>query len=346
MCCTVSPTASIVQGSVIGPFAYVINASDLRALYALDKLNKYADDSYLIVPSINSQLVREELDHISTWASNNNLKLNVDKSKEMIIKRPRTRSAAPPPLLGIERVESMNILGVIFQCNLSFTMQVDRLVVRGAQTMYALGTLKHHGLSGPPLWEVTRATFIARLTYASQAWWGLLDAQGRARLEKVLNKAVREGFLPKRHPSFAQICDSADEQMFGDILKNPKHVLHHLLPPVSEAKSRLRTRAHDREMPAANQNTFTRKTFINRMLMLNSYWIRSLFLFSFFVCVRIIYFVFCTSCAVVTWKNKALLTYLLTCNSHRVLGSDLSILKLGSDFTILKFEVPSTPGTT
>ena len=39
--------ASIVQGSVIGPFAYVINASDLRALYALDKLNKYADDSYL-----------------------------------------------------------------------------------------------------------------------------------------------------------------------------------------------------------------------------------------------------------------------------------------------------------
>ena len=62
----------------------------------------------------------------------NNLKLNVDKSKEMIIKCPRTKTAAPPPLLGIERVESMNILGVIFQCNLSFTMQVDRLVVRGA----------------------------------------------------------------------------------------------------------------------------------------------------------------------------------------------------------------------
>ena len=193
--------------------AYVINASDLRALYALDKLNKYADDSYLIVPSINSQLVREELDHISTWASNNNLKLNVDKSKEMIIKRPRTRSAAPPPLLGIERVESMNILGVIFQCNLSFTMQVDRLVVRGAQTMYALGTLKHHELSGPPLWEVTRATFIARLTYASQAWWGLLDAQGRDRLEKVLNKAVREGFLPKRPPSFAQIRFAVIQRM-------------------------------------------------------------------------------------------------------------------------------------
>ena len=81
--------------------------------------------------------------------------LNVDKSKELIIKRLRTITAPRHPLFGIERVDSMNILGVIFQCNLSFTMQVDRLVVRCAQTMYALDTLKHHGLSGPPLWEVT-----------------------------------------------------------------------------------------------------------------------------------------------------------------------------------------------
>ena len=116
--------ASIVQWSVIETFVYVINASDLRALYAFNKLNKYVDNSYLIVPSINSH---EELNHISTWASNNNLMLmsSVDKSKEMIIKRLRTKNAAPPPLLGIERVESVNILGIIFQCNLSFTIQVD-----------------------------------------------------------------------------------------------------------------------------------------------------------------------------------------------------------------------------
>ena len=88
--------ASIVQGSVIGPFTFVIIASDLRALYALNKLYYYADDSYLIVPCIYSQLVREELNRISTWASNNNLMLNVNKSKEMVIKRPRTRTAAPP----------------------------------------------------------------------------------------------------------------------------------------------------------------------------------------------------------------------------------------------------------
>ena len=130
-----------------------------------------------------------------------------------------------------------------------------------------------HGLSGASLWEVTRATFIARLTYASQAWWGLLDAQGRDKLESILKKAVKGGFLPKNHPAFSQICDSADEQMFGDILKNPGHVLHHLLPPVNLAKSRLRTRVHDRDMPAIRENSLSRKSFISRMLLLNSYWL-------------------------------------------------------------------------
>ena len=43
-------TASIVQGSGIGPTAFVLTASDLRALSLLIFLNKYADDCYLIVP--------------------------------------------------------------------------------------------------------------------------------------------------------------------------------------------------------------------------------------------------------------------------------------------------------
>ena len=42
--------ASIIQGSVIGPTAYVIEASDLKTLEQANSLDKYADDTYLIVP--------------------------------------------------------------------------------------------------------------------------------------------------------------------------------------------------------------------------------------------------------------------------------------------------------
>ena len=69
------------------------------------------DDSYLIVPSINSHLVREEIDYIAGWAEENNLFLNASISKEMIIRRSKlSQIAIPQPIAGIERVDSMNIL--------------------------------------------------------------------------------------------------------------------------------------------------------------------------------------------------------------------------------------------
>ena len=43
--------ASIVQGSALGPPAFVITASDLIAKHSSNALNKFADDTYLIVPA-------------------------------------------------------------------------------------------------------------------------------------------------------------------------------------------------------------------------------------------------------------------------------------------------------
>ena len=60
----------------------------------------------------------------------------------------------------------MKVLGVYIQDNLSFGEHVDHLVAQGAQTLYALRILKHHGLNGPNLWTVANSTLLTRLTYA------------------------------------------------------------------------------------------------------------------------------------------------------------------------------------
>src|SRR6218665_1246726 len=75
----------MVQGSVIGPSSYDILASDLHPLSPKNIILKYADDTYLLVTSSNPHTVPSELNHISAWAINNNLKLNVNKSRELII---------------------------------------------------------------------------------------------------------------------------------------------------------------------------------------------------------------------------------------------------------------------
>ena len=78
-----SITASIIQGVGIRPALYMINAGDLEVRTVGSKLCKFVDETYLIIPAINSDSRSAELDNIETWARTNNSTLNRTKSKEI-----------------------------------------------------------------------------------------------------------------------------------------------------------------------------------------------------------------------------------------------------------------------
>jgi len=88
MSASLSFNSSVVQGSGMGPVMYIVNASDLHPICPLNIMLKYADDTYLIVPSVNSHLIHSEIQHIGLWGESNNLKLNVSKLAEVIFTSP------------------------------------------------------------------------------------------------------------------------------------------------------------------------------------------------------------------------------------------------------------------
>jgi len=91
---TMPKNASVVQGSAMGPVGFIINGTDLKCMTQGNQLCKYADDTYMIVPSavrIEVSQSQRSFSHIESWASNINLKLNTTKSQEMIVRRPRAR---------------------------------------------------------------------------------------------------------------------------------------------------------------------------------------------------------------------------------------------------------------
>ena len=90
--------ASIIQGSGIDPVAFIIDASDLHACHDGDIFSKYADDMHILVPPCNSHTIPHELEKIQEWADNNNLKLNVSKSTEMILHKPGANVHSFQPL--------------------------------------------------------------------------------------------------------------------------------------------------------------------------------------------------------------------------------------------------------
>ena len=263
--------ASIIQGSGIGPASYVFAASDLHPVYPSNILFKYADDTYLIVPASNSFSIPEELDQVSHWASKNNLKLNSSKSCEMVVCRSKAdNSNKPLAVSGLNRVQQITVLGVTVSDNLSFASHVQNLIAKAGASLYALKTLKAHGLQGQALSDVTQATLVAQLLYASAAWSGFLKADERNKLQSVLDKAIRYKYLPENFRTIDELFNSSDFDLFTAVVGNPDHVLAQLLPPVKHTGYNLRKTSHGFVLPEA-QNTLLRNNFLTRMLYTDIY---------------------------------------------------------------------------
>ena len=129
----------------------------------------------------------------------------------MIIRRPRSKSTTLPlPIHGIERVHETVILGVTISDRVGFKTHIDKICCKARQSMFALRILVSHGLQGQRLYDVVRATTLARLLYASPVWWGFANAGERNRLKSVLRKLIRLGFLPDDTPCFEEYCSRAD----------------------------------------------------------------------------------------------------------------------------------------
>ena len=238
--------ASIVQGSAVGPASYVVTGSDLRAVTDGNSMLKYADDTYLVVPASNSRSCAEEIAHVEVWARRNNLRLNRVKSAEIVFVSPRSRQAVVIPAPGvpdIPRVEETKALGVTFSRKFSVARHVERLLVACAQSLFALRTLRNHGLPIGALHTVFQATVVSRLTYASPAWWGLATAADRDRLEAFLRRSAKLGFRPTTALTLADICSEADDRLFTRITSNSLHLLHPLLPPRRDTHYSLRQRS-------------------------------------------------------------------------------------------------------
>ena len=170
-------SASIVQGSAICSASCVVNASDLLAVTDGNELCKYADDTY-IIPAVIVDLRSTELRSITDWARNNNLKLNLATSQEIIFvnKRRESNFFVPTTIPELKCIQVLKILAVIFSNGLSVSLHVQSVVTSFAQTSYELHVLQDYGLCESALQEVFRAVVVAKLMYGSSAWWGIPNA--------------------------------------------------------------------------------------------------------------------------------------------------------------------------
>ena len=253
--------SSVVQGSGIGPASYSIAESDLhpkrKETFAM---HKFADDVDLVTALENYNEIQDEIDHIESWAADNNLVLNKAKTEEIIFCK--GRSAILPPITeGRERVTSFKKLGVTLQSTLSMKDHTDSLISACSNKLYALNTLRSQGLCKEGLQQVFKSKILSKLLYASPAWIGLAGKEERGRIDAFLRRSRKHGYYEENGRTFDKLCETADERLFNRMQTNSRYVLCKFLPDKQQHKYMLRKRAHEYKLPVKDD-----RNFINRIL--------------------------------------------------------------------------------
>jgi len=265
--------ASIIQGSALGPATYVVNAADLRPLNATNEIMKFADDTYLIVPAQGSADCHAELDHIRSWAKENNLSLNCAKSKEIVFRARGIRGATtqlPSPIDCIERVHKITALGVVVNDQLTSTDHISSLLSSCSSLLYALRVLRHHGLPSSSLHDVFRATVMAKILYCAPAWYGFSSATDLNKLESFLRRCKRTGYCNPDMPTVTEQMNDIDDKLFCSVLRHQHHVLQYFLADNPDLSYNLRRRKHNKILIPKTAE-LNNRNFLIRMLYRDCY---------------------------------------------------------------------------
>src|SRR6218665_1048297 len=143
----------------------------------------------------------------------------------------------------------MQVLGVVLSANLTMGNHLDEILSSSPSSIHALRIQRSHGLGSPQLHVIARSTTLASMLHASPAWWGFTSARDKDRLEKLIGRLQRGGFLRDDGLSFADLAVEADRRLFKSLISNPSHVLSRHLPAIKTTNYNLRPRAHDFTLP-------------------------------------------------------------------------------------------------
>ncbi|KAK3509725.1 hypothetical protein QTP70_008461 [Hemibagrus guttatus] len=184
------------QGCVLSPLLFTLLTHDCAAMLSSNHIIKFVDDTTVVglISKNDESAYREEVQRLTAWCTDNNLSLNVEKTKEMVVDFRRAQSDHSPLNINgsnVEIVKSTKFLGVHLAEDLIWSLNTSSITKKAQQRLYFLRRLRKAHL--PPLILTTfyRGTIESILSSCITAWFGNCTTSDRKTLQRIVRTAEK-----------------------------------------------------------------------------------------------------------------------------------------------------------
>ncbi|KAK3531145.1 hypothetical protein QTP70_013245 [Hemibagrus guttatus] len=210
------------HGCVLSPLLFTLLTHHCAATHSLNHIVKFVNEMTVVglISKNDESAYREEVQRLTAWCRANNLSLNVDKTKEMVVDFRRAQSDHSLFIDGspVEIVKSTKFLAVHLVENFTWSLNTTSI------------SKKAH-LPLPILTMFYRGTIKSVLSSCITAWFGNCTASDRKTLQRIVKTA--EKIMGVSLPSITDMYTTRCIRKANSIVDDPtycSHTLFTLLP--------------------------------------------------------------------------------------------------------------------